>query len=200
MREVVMAMMTTLNGRVDQPNSWVTGVDDAQYRAIEQQYERFDAIVVGATTYAEMYEYWPGALTDDAGYGGADAGTNQRMARLIRDDTKYVVSRGHTGRELPWEHSELVVTETDADLARFVRELKAEPGGDIHLAGGASLVQDVVRLGLVDRFRLMVYPLISPGQQWFGRTERLPPLELVGVESFANGVVLHEYRVVRQPG
>lgn len=196
MRDVVMAMMTTLNGRVDQPNSWVTGVDDAQYRAIEQQYERFDAILVGAATYAEMYAYWPGALTDDAGYAGADAGTNQRMARLIHDDTKYVVSRGRTEHELPWANSELLVAGTDDDLERVVTDLKARPGGDIHLAGGASLVQDAVRLGLVDRIRLMVYPTVSPGEQWFGRCERLPPLELVGAEAFANGVVLHDYRVV----
>lgn len=38
MRKLVFQMMTTLNGRLDNPFGWVTGVGDDQYRAIEAHY------------------------------------------------------------------------------------------------------------------------------------------------------------------
>ena len=34
MRKVVLAMMTTLNGRLDDPGAWVTGLSDDHYEEI----------------------------------------------------------------------------------------------------------------------------------------------------------------------
>ena len=54
----------------------------------------------------------------------------------------------------------------------FVEQLKAQPGGDIHLAGGAQLARTLIRLGVVDRYHLYVYPLVSAGASWFDEIER----------------------------
>jgi len=67
MRNVVMGMMTTLNGRLDDPEVWVTGVPDDLYAELDRLYGTFDTILVGRTTYEEMFEYWPGAETADDG-------------------------------------------------------------------------------------------------------------------------------------
>jgi dihydrofolate reductase len=58
MRKVVMRMMTTLNGRLDDPDAWVTGVPDDLYAELDRLYETFDTILVGRTTYEEMFAYW----------------------------------------------------------------------------------------------------------------------------------------------
>lgn len=197
MRDVVMAMMTTLNGRLDDPNAWVTGVDDHQYVDIDRQYEGFDTIIIGSTTYAEMQSYWPGALTEETGYADSNAETNQRMARKMNDYRKCVFTRRDDGTELTWANSERVVVPTDDDVVRFVKDLKDQPGRDIHLSGGATLAQHFIRLGLVDRFRLLVYPVISDGAQWFDRTDHLPPLQLTEVTRYDNGVAALDYGVIQ---
>jgi dihydrofolate reductase len=194
MRDVVLAMMTTLNGRLDDPGAWVTGVDDEQYTEIDCRYEGYDAILVGSTTYAEMFEYWPGALTDDQGFADSNAQTNRRMAEKMNSYKKYVFTRKPDGDPLEWNNSERVVATTDDDLVTFVGELKEQPGGQILLAGGAGLAQTFVRLGLVDEFRFLVYPLVSPGAAWFDTVATPPDLELVSATPYANGVVGLYYR------
>lgn len=196
-RDVVMAMMTTLNGRLDDPNVWVTGVDDAQYADIDRQYERFDTILVGSATYAEMQAYWPGALTDETGYADANAETNQRMAKKMNEYRKYVFTRRDEGRELTWANCERVIAPTDDEVVQFVHDLKEQPGRAIHLAGGATLAQHFVRLGLVDRFRFLVYPVVSQGARWFDRIDTLPVLTLNEVVHYDNGVVALDYRNAR---
>ena len=62
-------MMTTLNGRLDDPGAWVTGIPDDLYAELDRLYESFDTILVGRTTCAEMAEYWPGAETDGGRLG-----------------------------------------------------------------------------------------------------------------------------------
>jgi dihydrofolate reductase len=193
-RNVVIAMMTTLNGRLDDPNAWVTGVDDAQYVDIDRQYERFDTILIGSATYAEMQDYWPGALTDETGYADSNAATNQRMAKKMNDYRKHVFTRRDSSPELTWANSERVVAPTDDEVVQFVNELKDQPGRDIHLAGGATLAQHFVGLGLVDRFRFLVYPVVSHGARWFDRTDDLPTLTLNEVTHYDNGVVALDYR------
>ncbi len=197
MRNVVMAMHTTINGRLDDPEAWLTGLDDEQYAEIDRRYDSYDTILIGTTTYSEMYEYWPGALEADTGFADSNAKTNRRMAEKMNAYRKYVFTRQPTSEALAWQNSERVVAATDDDLVSFVTELKQQPGRDLHLAGGAALVQDFARLDLIDEYRLHVYPVHSPGACWFDQVDRLPGLELAGVERFANGVVALGYRVVR---
>ena len=54
MRKLVLQMMTTLNGRLDDPMAWLTGVSDEQYQAIDRLYAGYDTVLVGRTTYEEM--------------------------------------------------------------------------------------------------------------------------------------------------
>lgn len=73
-------------------------------------------------------------------------------------------------------------------------ELKSQPGGDIHLAGGAHLAQDFARLGLIDEYRFYVFPLVSAGARWFDKLGTTDAMELVGSDEYKNGVVLLHYR------
>jgi hypothetical protein len=67
MRKIVLQMMTTLNGRLDDPMAWVHGVSDDQYREIDRIYASYDTVLVGRTTYEEMAAYWPGAFSTGEG-------------------------------------------------------------------------------------------------------------------------------------
>ena len=47
MRAIVCQMMTSLNGRIDDPAAFVTGVAPDQYEDIDAAYATFDTIIVG---------------------------------------------------------------------------------------------------------------------------------------------------------
>jgi dihydrofolate reductase len=68
-------------------------------------------------------------------------------------------------------------------------DLKAWPGGDIHLSGGAKLAQPLVRLGLVDEYRFFVFPVYSPGKCWFDELLQQATLDLTRSTAFDNGAV-----------
>jgi dihydrofolate reductase len=184
MRKIILQMMTTLNGRLDDPMAWLSGVGDDQYREIDRIYAGYDTVLVGRTTYEEMAAYWPGALSDDVG-----TETNRAMAQRMNDYRKIVFSRSGSAVLTPWNNVEPVVAATDADLAAYLKDLKAQPGGDIHVSGGASFAQSVVALDLVDEFYFFTYPIVSPGESWFSALTEKRDLKLLGIRAFEHGVV-----------
>ena len=188
MRKLVMGMMTTLNGRLDDPNEWTTEIPDDLYGEIDRRFETFDAILVGRTTYEEMFEYWPGAETAET---GSEIGKS--MARKMNRYAKYVFSGASEQSELEWDNAEQVLAHGDDDVTRFVNELKSRPGGHIHLAGGAQLAQTCVRLGLVDEYRLFVWPVVSPGSRWFDPIDAQRHMRLANTATYSNGVVGLDY-------
>lgn len=193
MRKIVLQMMTTLNGRLDDPMAWVHGVSDDQYREIDRIYATFDTVLVGRTTYEEMAAYWPGALAEAAG-----TETNQAMAGRMHAYKKLVFSRSGRHKLTEWNNTELVVGGRDDELAKYLANLKAQPGGDIHLSGGASFARSVIGLELVDEFHFFVYPIVSPGASWFSPLTDKRELKLLSSSTFENGVARLHY-VPRSP-
>jgi dihydrofolate reductase len=203
MRKVVLAMMSTMNGRLDDPDAWMTSIGNDLYRDIDRQYDEFDTVLIGRTTYDEMYAYWPGAETEDVALGGLidappaegeAAQINKRMAHKMNSYKKFVFSRRGATEPLAWNNSELVVAPTDEDIVKFINELKRQPGRDIHLAGGAQLVQSFVRLGLVDELHLHAHPVVSRGATLFDAVDDKRALELLGTTTYEGGVVTLRYK------
>lgn len=177
-----MQMMTTLNGRLDHPEEWVPEIPGDLYAEIDRIYDSFDTVLVGRTTALEMAEYWPGAETDEG-----EPAVARSMARKMNIYKKYVFTR--SSEPLEWSNVELVACDGDEAVVAFVEELKARPGGDIHLSGGAQLARTLIRLGVVDRYHLYVYPVVSPGDSWFGEIGGQQGLELQSATAYSNGVV-----------
>lgn len=188
MRKIVFQMMTTLNGRLDDPMAWLHEVRDDQYREIDRIYARYDTVLVGRTTYEEMAAYWPGALSQ-----GEGTETNRAMARRMNTYKKLVVSRSGRHPLTQWNNTEQVTAATDDALAKYLTSLKAQPGRDIHLSGGASLAQSVIALDLVDEFYFFVYPAVSPGASWFSHWPDRRGLQLLSAKAYENGVVELHY-------
>jgi dihydrofolate reductase len=189
MRQVVLQMMTTLNGRLDDPGVWVPGIPDDVYSEINRVYATFDALLIGQTTYAELVGYWPTA-ENEAG----STENNKLMARQMNAYKKFVFSTNAEKKLLPWNNTEQVIVHSDADIANFVNNLKAQSGGDIHVVGGARFAQTIVRLGLVDEYRFYVYPVVSIGASWFDTIQDKRELQLVSTTPYENGIVGLHYR------
>jgi dihydrofolate reductase len=83
-------------------------------------------------------------------------------------------------------------------MADFVRRLRAEPGRDIWVMGGADLIGSLVDAGEVDAFVVHVIPtLIGAGIPLLRPGDRLVPLKLKAVRAYADGVLRVHYLVDR---
>ena len=81
------------------------------------------------------------------------------------------------------------------DVAAAVAELKAGEGGAILVAGSRTLVHTLIEHGLVDEYRLMVFPVVlGSGARLFPDSPDKRTLKLVETKTFATGVVVHHYR------
>jgi dihydrofolate reductase len=138
-----------------------------------------DALLLGRVTYQGFAEAWP-TVSDNEGYA-------QKMNTM----RKYVVSTTLTDDEATWDNTEVIRGDVAAEIAR----LKAEPGGDILVHGSCSLVHSLMEHGLVDEYRLMVFPIVlGSGKRLFTETSDATRLALTECGTAGDGVLLLTYR------
>lgn len=110
-----------------------------------------DAFLLGRKTYDIFASYWP-KVTDEA----------DPIASRLNALPKYVVSRSQ--RQLGWNNSHLVTGDVPGEIAR----LKQAPGNELQVHGSGNLVHTLIRHGLADEYRLLVYPvLLGSGKRLF---------------------------------
>ena len=92
--------------------------------------------------------------------------------------------------EPQWQRS----TVLSGDLADNVRELKGRDGEDIVVTGSITLVHELITRGLVDEYRLFVYPVvIVRGARLFEDVTSVGKLKLTDCRPFRSGIVLMRY-------
>ena len=75
-----------------------------------------------------------------------------------------------------------------------VTSLKDTPGGDLLLTGSIAVAHELIEAGLVDEYRLFVYPVvIGRGRRLFPDGIDLGKLRLAETTPFRSGVVLMTY-------
>jgi dihydrofolate reductase len=80
------------------------------------------------------------------------------------------------------------------EIETAVKQMKAEPGKDIWLFGGASLTSSLLNLGLVDELSLAVHPLaLGAGKPLFSNLQSRLPLTLTGTKTYSTGLVALTY-------
>jgi dihydrofolate reductase len=124
-----------------------------------------------------MRGYWPLQTDDETG-----------VTEYLNAVQKYVVSS--TLRDPEWKHS----TVLSGDLGENVHGLKGREGKDIVVTGSITLVHELIAMGVVDEYRLFVYPVVlGRGTRLFEDATNVPKLELVACRSFRSGIVLASY-------
>jgi dihydrofolate reductase len=119
-----------------------------------------DALLLGRVTYEGFAEAWPSREGE--------------FADKFNSMRKYVVST--TLKDPSWNNSTVI----DGEVAEAVSQLKQEPGGDILVNGSAQLVDELTRHGLVDEYRLMVFPVVlGSGKRLFADPGDATTLRLV---------------------
>jgi dihydrofolate reductase len=179
MTRIVVTEFISLDGVIEDPR-WTFQFDRGPAGAQFKWDELFgsDALLLGRATYQGFAQAWPSMGTDEFG---------KRMNSI----PKYVVSSTLKGAEANWGPT----TVLGGDIAAEVGRLKAQLGGDLLVEGSAQLAQTLIRHGLVDEYRLMVFPIVlGAGQRLFpGGMGEAARLTLVDAKTVGSGVLLLIY-------
>lgn len=102
--------------------------------------------------------------------------------------TKYVASNTLTSHE--WQPSVFL----SGDVAEKVRELKQQPGPDLHVYGSANLLQTLMKHDLVDEFWLKIYPLtLGSGKRLFDDGTIPAAFKATEAQISPNGIIIANY-------
>jgi dihydrofolate reductase len=95
-----------------------------------------------------------------------------------------------TLQKVDWNNSRLA----KGELVEEVNKLKQQPGGDMVVLGSTTLASQLLQLGLIDEYRVLINPvLIGGGKPLFrGITERIK-VKLLATRSLASGMVILSY-------
>ncbi|HEX6472705.1 MAG TPA: dihydrofolate reductase family protein [Streptosporangiaceae bacterium] len=175
MRKVFLQLQVSLDGYIAGPNrdlSWIArSMNEDLMAYIVGSLQGMDTQLIGRVTYQEQEGYWPSST--------------EPLAPLMNDSAKIVFSS--TLDRTDWNNSRLAKGDPAEEIAR----LKEEPGGDIYVPGGASLVHALSAQRLIDEYRLLIHPTVVGG----GLPLFKDPidLKLESSQEFATGVVVNVY-------
>jgi dihydrofolate reductase len=142
----------TVDGAIELLRDWFKPQDQAAPDRSDllaeqlRQGNEADEFLVVRLTFGGTCGYWPEQVDDTTG-----------MTDYLNRVQKYVVSSTMTDPR--WENS----TVLSGDPAEEVLALKEQPGQDIVLTGSITLGHALIEAGLVDEYRLFVYPAVQGG-------------------------------------
>jgi dihydrofolate reductase len=150
--------------------------DEAIYEIKSREQEETTALLFGRRTYEEFAPVWP-SMEEFAEYNAMP---------------KYVVSTTLEEDDPGWPAT--ILRSVD-DVAA----LKETDGGTIAVHGSAALGASLADAGLVDRYHLLVFPvLLGAGTRLFSETDKdATKLKLVEHATYSNGVQMQVFDVVR---
>ena len=145
---------------------WLVPFSDADMGAIaESWFARTEAILLGRYTYETMRAYWR-QVTDPA----------NGVAAKLNHGRKYVASNTLTSAD--WGDT----TVLRGDVIGQVADLKKGGRGELQVHGSARLAQALHAAGLIDEYRLLIFPVtVGAGKRLF--TDEAPPLGYTLLES-----------------
>ncbi|HYQ69475.1 dihydrofolate reductase family protein [Actinophytocola sp.] len=191
MRTLITTAFISLDGVVEAPggepgyrnSGWTfKGVefDPAAYELKGREQDEASAMMMGRTSYEAFAPVWPGMTKEFPGYLAMP---------------KYVVSTTLREQDLVSNWNEITILRSLDDVAA----LKETDGAPIIVHGSATLNRNLSDAGLVDRYHLLVFPvLLGAGKRLFSGTDKdQQNLRVVESETYGNGIQKLVYDVVR---
>ncbi|WP_159942592.1 MULTISPECIES: dihydrofolate reductase family protein [unclassified Nocardiopsis] len=186
MRQLIVTAFVSVDGVMEAPggepgyrnSGWTfkaVEMDERAYEIKAREQEEAGALLLGRRSYEAFAPVWP-TMEEFAGYNAMP---------------RYVVSTTLAEEDPRWPAT--VLRSLD-DVA----ELKKGGGGPISVHGSATLGRALADAGLVDRYHLLVFPLLlGAGKRLFSDTDKdATKLRLVEHETYSNGVQKQVFDVV----
>ena len=175
MRKIIVTEFMSLDGVIQDPMWTFPYWNDESSDFKGEETSANEALLLGRVTYEGFAQAWPQRTDEDPG------------AAYFNGTRKYVVS--NTLKTADWNNSVII----KGDILAEITKLKQEDGPDLVVHGSARLAQTLIQNNLVDRIRLLVYPLtLGEGQRLF-ENGVTTTLKLVRAQPFSTGVVALVY-------
>jgi dihydrofolate reductase len=183
MRNLIYAINVTIDGCCDHTKG---NADEEVHEYFTRLLQDIDVAVYGRTTYQLMVPFWPDIAKNRSG----QTKTMNDFAQAFNAINKIIVfSRSLDKAEA--ENTRIVRT----DLKGEILKLKQEAGKDI-ITGGVSLPSQLIELGLVDEYRIIIHPVIvGEGRRLLDdiRFQEKLPLKLAESTVFKSGGIALRY-------
>ena len=189
MRKVIAALQVSVDSFIEGPNGeldWAIAEDEETWRDVFAMLESVDTCILGRVMYPLYKQYWLAVLenpTVSLPLSGKPATKNEIAYARWADKTPHIVL-SKTLDTVAWETTRIV---RDVDE---IRKLKHQPGRDMYVVGGATLVGSLMNAGLIDEVQLMVNPLIlGGGKALFKDVKERKSLKLLRTKPLKSGKV-----------
>jgi dihydrofolate reductase len=191
MRTLIATAFVSLDGVIEGPggepgyrnSGWTfkdIEFDPAAYELKGREQDEATAMMMGRASYEAFAPVWPTMTVEFPGYNAMP---------------KYVVSSTLQESDLVDNWGETTILRSLDDVAA----LKQTDGGPIIIHGSASLNRNLSDAGLIDRYHLLVFPvLLGAGKRLFSGTDKgKQSLKVIESETYGNGITKLIYDVVR---
>ena len=169
MRNLIYAINLTLDGCCDHTKG---SADDELLEHYTQLLREVDLLVYGRKTYQLMVPYWP-----EVAKNPSETKASIEFARAFESINKIVFSRSLDSAE---DRNTRII---HGNLHDEILRLKQEPGKSI-LVGGVDIPSQLIELGLVDEYRVVVQPIVAgEGRCLMDRVNLREKLQLKLVDS-----------------
>ena len=150
--------------------------DEVMGRIMGEGMTGSDALLLGRRTYEAFFAFWPHQ-------------TDNPFTEVLDNTEKFVASTTLT-EPLSWKNSTLL----SGDAADGVEALRRESARHLTILGSGDLIQSLVRRGLVDRYVLMIHPVVlGSGRRLFPDGGASGDLRLVDCVTTTTGVMIVTY-------
>jgi len=152
----------------------VPHVDEDFGRIVDEEwFAHADAVLLGRSTFDMMRTYWSQYPNQD-----------ELVAKVLTTYPKYLVSTTLTDEQAAWGPT----TVLRDDIIEQVRALRERPGRELQVHGSWQLAQTLHNAGLVDVYRLLVFPVVvGDGKRLFDDTTRPSAFRTVSSSPTAAG-------------
>lgn len=177
MRKLVVSEFVALDGVMENPDwTWKFNSEE-QERFKFNELKESDALLLGRVTYDGFAAAWPNMLEQTGEYG-----------EMMNNYPKYVVSS--TLDKAEWNNSSLIKN----NIWEEIKQLKQQPGKNILVFGSSDLVNGLHQNGLIDEYRLMLFPVVvGSGKRLLTEGNEKTNLKLVDSQTFSSGVTVLTY-------
>jgi dihydrofolate reductase len=188
LRELLVDFITSLDGYASAegwPGFW--GLEGPEYLAwLAEQPEV--TYLMGANTYRLMSGFAAGVMPE----GVEEFREEEQFSVDSLTKAEKVVFSSSLEEPLKWADATLV----RGDAVEAVRAMKEEGSGLMSTLGSVSLCRSLVRAGLVDRFRVGMFPVITGATGAERIYDGYPDvaLDMIGSRTFDGRIQVVEYR------
>ncbi len=196
MQELLVDFITSLDGyggAEGWPGWW--GLEGPEYlNWLGQESERNYTILMGANTYREMLGFTAQVGTAESELGSEEEASLDEFARASK-----LVFSSTLQPPLMLANTRLI----NGDAVEVVRTMKQEGSSPLTTLGSISLCRSLLKAGLVDRFRVVVFPVITGSTGSDRIYDGYPDvaLDMISSQTFDGRIQLLEYvpRVLAGP-